>query len=338
VALKDLTIVILSRGREEILKKTLSYWSDKAPKVLVLHNTNHPLAVTDIPKNVEYVVEKVSYGERCGQVPKYLKTKYAILSSDDEVFLTSALNKMVNYLENNNSMKSVGGSVIAIGKYGPRTTGTHCYSNMERYENLKRSRKSRLVEHFDTDLPWRGGSMYRVMTRPLFTNMMKMFQEISVFSSPYIFEVSGEILVNSYGKTKYLQEIYWIRNWIIKPVVHKAWDRKKYFNSWFTDPNNKKEVGDWRTILSKSLGISAEDLDPVLHKVFTLRHRSESREIERSREFQLPLPTSVKYRLRKLVNPNSVPRDFNATLVSMQSQGINFSSREIEAAVRVINS
>jgi hypothetical protein len=338
VALKDLTIVILSRGREEILKKTLNYWSDKAPKVLVLHNTNHPLAVADIPKNVEYVVERISYGERCGQVPKYLKTKYAILSSDDEVFLTSALKKMVGYMENNNSMESVGGSVIAIGKYGPRTTGTHCYSNMERYENIKRSRKSRLTEHFDTDLPWRGGSMYRVISRPLFNKMMKMFQEISVFSTPYIFEVSGEILVNSSGKTKYLQEIYWIRNWIIEPVVHKDWDRKKYFSSWFTDPNNKKEVSEWRCILSKSLGISAEDLNSVLHKVFTLRDRSESREIERSNEFRLPLPTLVKYLVRKLTNSHSMPGDFHSTLAAMQRQGINFSSREIEAAVRVINS
>ena len=338
MALKDLTIVILSRGREEILKKTLSYWSDKALKVLVLHNTNHPLAVTEIPKNVEYVVERISYGERCGQVPKYLKTKYAILSSDDEVFLISALKKMVNYIENNNPIESIGGSVIAIGKYGPRTTGTHCYSNMDRYENIKSSRKSRLTEHFDTDLPWRGGSMYRVISRPLFNKMMKMFQEISVFSTPYIFEVSGEILVNSSGKTNYLQEIYWIRNWIIEPVVHKDWDRTKYFSSWFADPSKEKEVSEWRYILNKSLGLSAEDLDSVLQKVFTLRHRSESREIERSNKFRFPLPTSVKYLLRKLVNSHSIPRDFHTTLAGMKSQGINFSSCEIEAAVRVINS
>jgi hypothetical protein len=338
VALKDLTIVILSRGREDILKKTLSYWSDKALKILVLHNTNHPLTVTEIPKNVEYVVERVSYGERCGKVPKYLKTKYAILSSDDEVFLTSALIKMVNYLEKNNSIESIGGSVIAIGKYGPRTTGTHCYSNMDRYENLKISRKSRLAQHFDTDLPWRGGSMYRVISTPLFNKMMKMFQEISDFSTPYIYEVSGEILVNSSGKTKYLQEIYWIRNWIIDPVVHKDWDRKKYFSSWFTDPSKEKEVSEWKYILNKSLGLPAEDLETVLRKVFTLRNISESREIERISKFRLPLPTSVKYLLRRLVNSPSIPRDFYSTLAGMQSQGINFSLREIESAVRVINS
>ena len=180
--------------------------------------------------------------------------------------------------------------------------------------------------------------MYRVISRPLFNKMMKMFQEISVFSTPYIFEVSGEILVNSSGKTKYLQEIYWIRNWIIEPVVHKDWDRTKYFSSWFVDPSKEKEVSQWRCILNESLGLSAEDLYAVFQKVFTLRHRSESREIERSNKLRLPLPTTAKYIIRKLVNPHSIPRDFHTTLAGMQSQGINFSFREIEAAVRIINS
>ena len=338
MALNELTIVILSRGREEILKNTLSYWSDKAPKVLVLHNTNHPLALVDIPKNVKYVVERVSYGERCGQVSKYLKTKYAILSSDDEIFIPSALNKMVNYLEENNSLESVGGSVIAVGKYGPRTTGTHCYRNMQRYENLKNSQKSRLAEHFNTDLPWRGGAMYRVLSQPLFTSMMKMFHEISAFSTPYIFEVSGEIFVNSSGKTKYLQEIYWIRNWITEPVGHKDWDRKNYFSSWFTDPRNKRDISEWRNILSKFLGISGEDLNLILQKVLMLRLNSENREFERNKKIRLPLPTSVKYHLRKWTKSKSMPSDFHGTLVSMQIQGINFSTHEIESAAAFINS
>lgn len=335
MALNDLTVVILSRGREEILRNTLSFWSNKAVNVLVLHNTQNPLASGDIPDNVSYIVEKISYGERCGLVPKYLKTSYAILSSDDEIFLPGGLNTMINELEKNRTLESIGGSAIAVGKYGPRTTGTHCYRNMEGYANLKRSAKSRLLEHFNPKKPWRGGAIYRVLSRELFTKMMKMFHEMSAFSTPYIFEVSGEILINSSGKTRYLTEIYWIRNWIIEPVSHRSWDREIYFNSWMSDSIFNQEVCEWKKVLRKFVELNPEDLSQILENVLTLRHASESREIERRRTFRLPLPNYVKYLLRKATK-TAMPKEINETLSDMENLGIKFSYHEVNEAIETI--
>jgi glycosyltransferase domain-containing protein len=338
MALKDLTVVILSRGREEILRKTLSYWSNKEVRVLVLHNSVDPLSNNDIPRNVQYVVQTISYGQRCGYAAKYLNTKYAILSADDEVLLPSALEDFVDTLEHDGDLVSIGGSVIAIGKYGPRTTGTHCYHNMNGYVNRENTALERLTEHFDVNKPWRGGAMYRVMKSDTFLEMMKLFSLISSFSTPYIYEVSGEIFINSAGKSKYVHELYWIRNWINEPVRHKNWNRNLYFSSWFTNSENEGEVSAWREILQPLLRINSEEFDQIMHKVFELRFKSESREVERNKAFRLSIPSSIKYKIRRLTKSKAMPKDYLETLTEMHEKGIKIFMHELEEGVFALTS
>jgi hypothetical protein len=217
-------------------------------------------------------------------------------------------------------------------------TGTHCYQNMEGYSNLQSTKWERLEEHFDTKVAWRGGAMYRILSKDLFSRMMKLFDEISEFSTPYIFEVSAEMLINSSGTTRYLEDVYWIRNWIIEPVGNKNWDRKVYFDSWVNDPKTITEVVKWKKTLSKFIEINQFEQEKILQKVITLRRRVESREVERKSTILFPIPSGLKYGLRKVIKSKAMPKNFYETLEEMKNKGIKFQIQEIEEAVSVITS
>ena len=335
--LSDVTVVILSRGREDILSRTLSYWSELNISVLVLHNTNNPIETSSLGSNIEYLVERTSYGERCGHISRLLKTQFAILSSDDELYVPSALFALKSQLERNPSLSSVGGLTIAIGRYGPRKTSIPCYTNMKSYKNSGVSSFERLKNHFSEQNGYRNGAIYRLMRKELMSELMQTFSKISAISTPYIYEVTGEIIVASYGQSSYISNIYWIRNWINKPVGHSKWNRKMYFSMWAKDPKFKDEILEWSQTLRQLLNLTDEEFSKTLESVMKLRVQSEVNEIKRMSRHTIPIPENLKYFIRKVIWPETIPPDVATSLLSMKEMGAMFDQEEILNAVDVIN-
>ena len=334
--LSDVTIVILSRGREDILARTLKYWSKINIAVLVLHNTENPIDVQEIGSNITYVVEKLNYGERCGRVSAYLTTDYAILSSDDELYLPSALVEMKRVLENRTSIVSVGGMTIAVGKYGPVRTAVPCYTNMRLYSNLGDSSFERLLNHFNEPSGYRNGAIYRLMRKELMNDLMNTFSTLNLISTPYIYEVTGDILVTALGKSVYLPNIYWIRNWINQPVGHRTWDRKLYFSNWVSDRKYERELLFWGEQLREIADLNQEEYSNIFRKVLELRKSSEEYEQERLSRGSIPIPDSIKFLLRKLFAPDSIPPRIEKTIYTMEAQGAKLNKIELLTAIESI--
>ena len=331
--LSDVTVVVLSRGREEILSRTLDYWAEVNISVLVLHNTNAPLNESLLSSNIEYHVDQVAYGERCGHVPGHLQTEFAILCADDEVFIPSAIFAMKMTLRNNPFLSSVGGSTIAIGKYGPLLTGTHSYSNMQSYVNNGSDCTERLQSHFNDVSGYRNGGIYRLMRKDLMIDLMETFHEVASISTPYIYEVTGEIIVNAYGPSVYLDNIYWIRNWINAPVGHKNWDRKLYFANWMSELKYHEEVQKWNQILMSRLQLPANNYKECIDNVVRLRRSSEEREITSlSRRF-IPISENIKWFIRKMLIPKTLPNSVDTSLDRMQNSEAIFTRSEIFHAI-----
>jgi len=332
VDLLDITVVILSRGREQILARTLAYWSEINVSVLVLHNTESPLDPLLLGPNIEYRVMQVSYGERCGTVSKYLKNEFAILCADDEIYIPSALLEMKTLLKNEANLASVGGLTIAVGKYGPMETGTHSYSNMKFYKNDGADSYERLKNHFADSTGYRNGGIYRLMRKNLMIELMKILNSVGTFSTPYIYEVTGEIVVNSYGPARYLNNIYWVRNWINDPVVHKNWNRKFYFADWVTDTKYSEEVRNWHKLMMSYLHLSKDRYEECIQDLIKLRRISESREIVNLSKKSIPVPSNLKWLTRKLLFSDTLPSSFEKTLSLMRESGAIFDQSEITHA------
>ena len=208
---------------------------------------------------------------------------------------------------------------------------------MRTYKNSGVSSFERLKNHFSEENGYRNGAIYRLMRKELMCDLMDTFGEIGVISTPYIYEVTGEIIVASYGQSSYISNIYWIRNWINKPVGHSKWNRKMYFSMWANDPKFKVEILGWSQTLRQLLNLTDEEFSKTLESVMKLRVQSEVNEIKRMSRHTIPIPENLKYLIRKAIWPETIPPDVATSLLSMEEMGATFDQEEILNAIAILN-
>jgi glycosyltransferase domain-containing protein len=336
--LSDITIVILSKGREKELLRSLKYWDEIGAAFLVLHNTDDSLDYFSTNVKSQYIVSKTNYGTRCGLASQKLASKYGIICADDEIFLPSALAKMCETLEENQDIQSVGGQTIAIGKYGPIFTATQSYSNMTHYENKFESSQSRLEFHFNLQSDYKIGAMYRLMRTEILKNLLDIFSQISTISTPYIYQVTGEVFVTAIGKSLYVKDIFWIRNWLNKPVVHTQWNRKLYFYQWLESAEYEFEVKAWMSSITKSLAKIESDSDfvSILPLILVKQKKIEMHEkSKKSVRFSF-LDENIKYWIKKFLPNATLPEEAMESINSIPATGVLINMQEFQTALNTL--
>jgi glycosyltransferase domain-containing protein len=336
--LSDITIVILSKGREKELLRSLKYWDEIGVAFLVLHNTDASLTYLSTNTKSQYFVSKTNYGTRCGLASQKLATKYGIICADDEIFLPSALAKMCETLDENQDIQSVGGQTIAIGKYGAISTATQTYINMLHYENRFESSQSRLEFHFNLQSDYKNGAMYRLMRTEILKSLLDIFSQISTISTPYIYEVTGEIFVTAIGKSLYVKDIFWIRNWLNKPVVHAHWNRKLYFHEWVESAEYELEVKAWMSSITKALGKieSDSDLVSILPLILIKRKKIEIHEKSKKSMRFIALDDNIKYWIKNFLPYATLPKEAMESINSIPTTGVLINMQEFQTALNTL--
>lgn len=260
VNLAKLQVVIFSRNRHEQLIESLRYWHNCGIQTLVLHNTQERLESVDIPFSAEYIVHEGPFAERCEIASKLLKFDYFIIASDDERYLPTALNNMVAELEDSCELASVGGQAIGIMKSGLRYRTTLAYKSQVGYLNLASDFQTRINFHYEGGKNY-SGAMYRVFRREHFKRFLILYSKFSDIETPYIFEVTSELFWTLIGPAKYVNEVFWVRNWIVPPVQTVDWNRKQYFYEWSQNPEHKDEFESWKRMVTDEFNALAKNPD-----------------------------------------------------------------------------
>jgi len=255
VKLENLQVVIFSRDRHKQLIESLRYWNQCGIQTLVLHNTQDPLSTADIPSTTEYIIHRGPFADRCEIASRNLKFKFFIIASDDELYLPTALSKMVEVLGESPDLASVGGQAIGIMSHGLRYRSTLAYKSQIHYRNLATEFQKRFEFHYESGQNY-SGAMYRVFRRDEFRRFLLLVSRFSDISTPYIFEVTAELFWTLIGPAKYVDEVFWVRNWVVPPIQTGDWDRKKYFYEWSQDPKFEKEFESWKQMV-------AEEFEPI---------------------------------------------------------------------------
>lgn len=299
--MNDLTIVILSRGREAILRSTLNFYGDKRLSVLVIHNSDKPLKPDEIPSNTKYIVAKDSYAKRCGIAAKNIDSKFAVLSSDDEFLLPAALFRMCSDLDNSPKAASISGRVLAIRKYGPQILASEIYKTHSNYVNKSENQLKRLQEHLISQkTDYKIGLLYRLTRSEYLVQILMTFSKLEDVRTPYIYEVIGELGMVISGELINYEEFFWVRNWIEPPLSHTHWNRKIHFGEWLNDPG----YGEVQEALLKAVkeilwpSCTQGQIRKVLEEFADHRAVIES---NRAKRRALPGGNSLKFYVRRLL-------------------------------------
>jgi hypothetical protein len=283
VNLANLQVVIFSRNRHKQLIESLRYWDQCGIKTLVLHNTQDPLDSIDIPSTTEYIVHEGPFAERCEIASHNLKFKFFIIASDDERYLPTALSKMVRQLEDSPELASVGGQAIGIMTHGLRYRTTLAYRSQIRYQNSASDLQTRFDFHYESGQNY-SGAMYRVFRRDQFRSFLLLVSKFSNISTPYIFEVTAELFWTLIGPSKYVDEVFWVRNWVVPPIQTGDWDRKQYFYEWSQNPKLEREFESWKQMVIEEMEPLQSNAD-IFTKIVFHRMKIEQNEQTRNQEF-----------------------------------------------------
>lgn len=335
--LENLTIVILSRGRETVLTRSLDYWNSNRIKTIVVHNSDNPICPKSRVQGSVYLNSLTSYGERAGIAAKLLNTEFAILCNDDEVYLPSALRNMISNLIGSDDLVSVGGQCLAVSEYGPLICGQLIYRDMNNYKNLYNDPFARLEYHLDISVN-HIGAMFRMMRSIHLQNLLIIFKMCDNISTPYIHEATSEILLSIYGKSLYINEIYWIRNWIEPAVQHGKWDRKLYFHIWWESEKYLDQKIAWIRILNEIIDplINFKELEQILETNYKIRKLKELNELNNKKSYSRFLPSNLKYGVKRLLRMSKIPQSLDSCLLEAQFSKIKLDEIALSHAVKAL--
>ena len=331
MTLEDVTVVILSRDRNDSLEKTLIYWSNFNISVLVFHNSKTPLPLKNIPSNARYYNSNVNYGERAGKAAQLIKTPYAILSADDEVFLPRAILTAIELLNTDSELISVGGQTLAVGKYRSIYNMTIPYKFNLDYKNFGNSPAERLFTHFTGSMGYRSGSLYRVTRSSILKKVLSEFSQLGTISTPYIYEATGEILINGLGKSCYINNLMWIRNWLNEPIHHNQWQRNQYFFKWVE--NEKIQFELWKDRLNSILCINPKKFNELIDLFTKTITSSEINSISKNRKFRNKIPKRISYLIARILPRKNRLVELQSAVKNLREQELLFELSELKLAL-----
>ncbi len=337
--LNNICVVVISRGRENILKRCIGYWENVGVQLVVVHKSDSPIDPELLSTNVTYIQHQGSFSERCGIAAQNLKGEFSILASDDELYLPSGLIALAQHLKSNPHVSSVGGQALALLKYGFKHQLVQTYSDMKDYSNSSEDAETRLEYNFtERSLKRNSGAMYRMYPTGQMKNFLELLNYLKGISCPYIFEVTAEIYWTLIGSSTYINEVFWIRNWIEPPVQRTDWNRKLYFFEWFKSVKFQDEVSEWIQILRNSVEFNLAKLisHELIELVFQKREIEEKSEIAKVGKISRLGDRKLGLILRDLYSLIRRIPTIEETIQQVQRNGLGVNLEEVNMALRTM--
>jgi glycosyltransferase domain-containing protein len=339
-SLDNLTVIILSHNRQHCLKEVLKFWEKYNIKTIVLDNSIKPMENFKQYQNCTYIHSQTNFNDRSKKAVKYIKTKYVIVAADDELYLPSALIKMCKFLDENLDYASVGAAVIAVWKYGPKIAASWAYKKTLGYHNQGSNAFERVRYHTGNGTKPNTSFFTCNLTRKEhLINCLNLYGEAPILATDAI----SILTICTAGKSYYLNELYWIRNWNQFPKSHLGWDRSVYLHEWWIEKKESKEWISFNSSLSKFYKnqFNRQDFNETWQLILNASrilqpHVSKNKYKQglfKNNQFFL---TTMNYYLKKILQR----KNLNYTeeiLQNMLSNDIKYNRSEAEEAIRIVS-
>ncbi len=179
---------------------------------MILDGTHDGLFATEWPeKNIRYIHMPVSIEKRLAYAFDFVDTKYAAMLSDDELFMPSALEACLSFLEANPDYAACKGQVLGFRRnsFIPRCQGVIDYTNLRGYEIASSVPGQRLFQHMS---PYAMASLWAVHRSVILKKALKLAGLRPPYSCAAAFELQLSLVTAWFGKVKVLDQLMWLRS------------------------------------------------------------------------------------------------------------------------------
>ncbi len=299
-----LDIIVFSRHRNKELSQSIKAWNSLPYNFIILHNSDKPIVNINTGSHIQYkFLPQNNYGQRAKVASSLLTQDFAMILSDDERIIPSGLDYIMEEFIKDKLLATVGGKVLGVYRYGKTLTGLFTYKNMYNYKNYTHEILPRLYSHLTKPINkgYAIGGMYRVMRRKDMISMLNLFNKCSFIQkqTPFIYEIVGEFACATFGPTKTINKVYWIRNWKTRITNTADWRRGDNFFIWWTTNNYPIAKQKLLEILSSFASITVKETEKIIDEYNKLRGNQKERRVKSH------LEVTVREKIRKII-PNSI--------------------------------
>tara|TARA_B100001057_G_C22869145_1_gene957937 strand:+ start:4357 stop:5349 length:993 start_codon:yes stop_codon:yes gene_type:complete len=211
------------------------------------NNTQREWMDENSNENIQYFHRKTTFPERLKQAGKLLKTKYAILLSDDEFYSVDALNKCINFLESNNEYVAVNGRAVGFLYKNDKLVGEAVYAKWAERKRTEEDPKERMILHMTDYANPLGVS---VIKSSLWCKCANLYadNEFPIFAQ---WELLMNLILSFAGKSKTLDILMYFRSFeddsppipnITKNHIPSLNLKNKIYKIWFNSRYEKLKM------------------------------------------------------------------------------------------------
>jgi glycosyltransferase domain-containing protein len=266
--LNDITIIIPTYERQNILLRSIIYWAKLNVKVVIVDGSNEslPFAVVRILSpfvNIKYIHEKLSFNIRMSIASKNLTTKYVAMVGDDEFLTMAGIEAITNEL--NKSPVDVVGCIGQSIKFGLVDNSDINFGPGYFHDNYSVVDEEVAARLFKAMSNYNAATCYAILKREIW---IQSWGSISNWSSPYASEIEQAIATYASGKFITVNKLYWLRSFEFQPVHHNiSFNRKLSFSNWWLSNRFASEHNVFVAKLSEHIVASGYDCIADAEKV-----------------------------------------------------------------------
>ncbi len=274
--MSKLTIVIPTYDRHKYILRSIKYWSNRDVDVLIVDGSSsalNELHLNDLPSNISYHYLPIGLLKRLEIASNLIKTQYCILLGDDEFFIPSALNSAIKTLDKDNKLVACCGQSIGFwpGKIAswlpksPILLSHIIYPERKGYSISQNNPQKRMVMHMENYSPT---SIYSVVRTSDWKKVMSILTK-KEFCAYGIFELQFELAISYLGKTKVLDELFWLRSAENENIqgTDLSLQIENSFEKWWVDPKKSIEHREVLQIIGDGLSDNTNTVNDIMKYV-----------------------------------------------------------------------
>lgn len=253
--LNKLTIVIPTRNRQKLAIRNMEYWSGKNVNIIVIDGSDSPILSNIVERcgsNIAYHYLAETFPTRLSFAAHLIKTEYAVLLSDDEFLIPSALITCIKYLDNNPEYISCGGRSLGFFPVRGRIHGKAVYPELSNRHRNESDARNRIINHMKDYAPAFSGAVTR----------SRVWREVPILYSEREFpiyalwELELNLVLSFAGKSITLPLLTRLRSYgETEPIRNNipSLNIKNDLFHWWNDSNNKMEKNEFISFMSRTL-------------------------------------------------------------------------------------
>ncbi len=225
--LSDLTVVFLTKNREQFLRNNVYRYSSSGAKIVILDGSSYqPTKLLSSTKDLTifHIWQEGPPESRFHLAKKFIKTRYVVLSADDDFHLLSSLDESVKFLNMNQDYISCNGGVIHYGYENGQMRFSNSHQELDLYRSREYSSKKLLrvlkyISRYD------GRYIYSVTRSEFWIDVFCNSRSRKSLGRNYL-ELIFELGLCLHGKCKLQSRVNTVRN--MNEPAHRNLEKENY--------------------------------------------------------------------------------------------------------------